>query len=123
MIQGGDPMGNGQGGTDVIPDEIVPALKFDIPGRLAMANAGPKTGSCQFFITEVPTPHLNGQHTIFGQTVEGMGVVRTIARASAKATIKKIAFERVGPGPAVNPPAPAAAKKSAAPAKKAPAKK
>src|ERR1700683_4092481 len=67
MIQGGDPTGTGMGDPGfVIPDEFSPNLKFDIPGRLAMANAGPHTGGCQFFITVVPTPHLNGKHTIFG---------------------------------------------------------
>jgi peptidyl-prolyl cis-trans isomerase A (cyclophilin A) len=79
MIQGGDPLGTGTGGTDPIPDEFHPTLKFDVPGRLAMANAGLGTGSCQFFITEVPTPHLNGRHTIFGQVVEGQELVGRVA--------------------------------------------
>jgi peptidyl-prolyl cis-trans isomerase A (cyclophilin A) len=82
MIQGGDPSGTGTGnaGLTPIPDEFHPTLKFDIPGRLAMANSGPNTGTCQFFITEVPTPHLNGRHTIFGQVVEGQELVGEIAR-------------------------------------------
>lgn len=80
MIQGGDPLGTGTGGTDDIPDEFHPSLKFDVPGRLAMANAGPGTGSCQFFITEGLTPHLTGRHTIFGQVVEGQDLVAQIAR-------------------------------------------
>ena len=80
MIQGGDPLGTGTGGTDVIPDEFNPSLTFDRPGRFGMANAGPGTGSSQFFITEVPTPHLNGLHTIFAQVVEGQDVVDKIAR-------------------------------------------
>jgi len=77
MIQGGDPMGTGMGdgGMAPIPDEFHPSLKFDKPGRLAMANAGLRTGTCQFFITEVPTPHLDGKHTIFGQVVEGQDIV------------------------------------------------
>jgi peptidyl-prolyl cis-trans isomerase A (cyclophilin A) len=79
MIQGGDPLGTGTGGTEPIPDEFHPTLKFDVPGRLAMANAGPGTGSCQFFITEGPTPHLNGRHTIFGQVIEGQELVTRIA--------------------------------------------
>ena len=69
MIQGGDPAGNGIGDIGfTIPDEFRNDLLFDRPGRLAMANEGrPHTGAAQFFITEVPTPHLNGKHTIFGQ--------------------------------------------------------
>ena len=86
MIQGGDPTGTGMGGTESIPDEFHPSLQFDRPGRLAMANAGPSTGSCQFFITDVPTPHLNNRHTIFGQVVEGMDVVEKIAHVPADPT-------------------------------------
>jgi len=80
MIQGGDPLGNGTGGTDPIIDEFHPSLRFDIPGRVAMANAGPNTGSSQFFITEGTPGHLNGRHTIFGQVVEGQELVGKIAR-------------------------------------------
>src|SRR5262249_50751569 len=62
MIQGGDPTGTGMGDIGfTIPEEFVPTLKFDQPGRLGMAKAtAPHTGSSQFFITEVPTPHLDG---------------------------------------------------------------
>ncbi len=68
MIQGGDPLGNGTGDAGFyFADEISPALRFDVPGRLAMANSGPGTNSSQFFITETPVPQLNGRHTIFGQ--------------------------------------------------------
>jgi peptidyl-prolyl cis-trans isomerase A (cyclophilin A) len=118
MIQGGDPLGNGSGGTKAIPDEFHPTLKFDVPGRFGMANSGPNTGSCQFFITEVPTPHLNGGHTIFGQVTEGMDVVKAIARVPTKAEnaplkpvrIVKVSFERVGAAPV--PPAKPAVKKA-----------
>ena len=68
MIQGGDPLANGRGDAGFyIPDEFSPALRFDVPGRLAMANSGPSTSSSQFFVTEAPTPQLNGNYTIFGQ--------------------------------------------------------
>jgi peptidyl-prolyl cis-trans isomerase A (cyclophilin A) len=121
MIQGGDPTGTGMGGTDPIKDEFAPNLKFDKAGRLAMANAGPGTGSCQFFITEVPTPHLNGLHTIFGQVIEGQDVVNKIARVpktgdkpTTPVVIKAIKFERVGAAPApVAPPKPITIQKKA----------
>jgi peptidyl-prolyl cis-trans isomerase A (cyclophilin A) len=80
MIQGGDPLGTGTGGTDAIIDEFHPTLRFDIPGRVAMANAGPGTGSSQFFITEGTPGHLDGRHTIFGQVIEGQELVGQIAR-------------------------------------------
>jgi cyclophilin family peptidyl-prolyl cis-trans isomerase len=68
MIQGGDPLGTGSGDPGYsFKDEIVPSLNFDVPGRLAYANSGPDTNGSQFFITEVPTPHLNGHYVIFGQ--------------------------------------------------------
>src|SRR5947209_8330089 len=68
MIQGGDPLGTGSGDPGYsFKDEIVPSLNFDIPGRLAYANSGPDTNGSQFFVTEVPTPHLNGHYVIFGQ--------------------------------------------------------
>jgi len=75
MSQGGGPTGTGvgDGGLAPIPGEFDPSLKFDKPGRLAMANAGPRTGACQFFIAEVPTPHLNGKHTIFWTGRRGIG--------------------------------------------------
>ncbi len=79
MIQGGDPAGNGTGDPGYkFRDEIDASLKFDRGGRLAMANSGPNTNGSQFFITEVPTPHLNGRHTIFGQC-EPVSLVTKIA--------------------------------------------
>lgn len=122
MVQGGDPTGTGSGAVGfTIPDEIAPSLKFSRPGLLAMANIGEKnSGDCQFFITLAPTPHLNGQHTIFGETVEGLDVVNKMVAVRRNSQdkpltpirIKALTFERVGPAPANDPLAPRAAKKS-----------
>ena len=87
MIQGGDPLGTGTGDPGYkFEDEIVPSLTFDRPGRLAMANAGPGTNVSQFFITVVPTLHLNGHHTIFGQCDEAsVDLGKKIARVPRNA--------------------------------------
>ncbi len=81
MIQGGDPTGTGTGGAGyTIPDEIRPDLRFDVPGRLAMAGRGPNTASSQFFVTLAPASHLDGQHTIFGQcTKDGVKIADDMA--------------------------------------------
>ncbi len=117
MIQGGDPLGSGMGGTETIPDEFDLDLRFDRPGLLAMANAGPDTGSSQFFITEGTPTHLNNRHTIFGQVIEGQDVVDAIARVPrddddkprTPVVMRKVTIERF-PRPAAAPKAPAAKK-------------
>jgi peptidyl-prolyl cis-trans isomerase A (cyclophilin A) len=92
MIQGGDPAGSGMGDPGYqFEDEFDPNLGFDVPGRLAMANSGPNTNGSQFFITEVPTEHLNGKHTIFGQCDESsLLVVKTIARVQVGSEDKPV---------------------------------
>jgi peptidyl-prolyl cis-trans isomerase A (cyclophilin A) len=81
MIQGGDPLGTGMGGPGYkFDDEISPKLEFDRPGILAMANSGPNTNGCQFFITVAPEPHLNGNYSIFGEVVTGQDVADAISK-------------------------------------------
>jgi peptidyl-prolyl cis-trans isomerase A (cyclophilin A) len=82
MIQGGDPAGTGMGGPGYqFQDETKGSPhKFDKAGKLAMANSGPNTNGSQFFITVVPTPWLTGNHTIFGEVVEGQDIVDKITK-------------------------------------------
>ena len=111
MIQGGDPSGTGGASIGfVIPDEWTRSgLTFNVPGRVAMANAGPNTSDCQFFITTDPTPSLDEKHTIFGQVVDGMNIVQKIVgvprdandRPRTPVTIQTVQVFRVGPEPQV----------------------
>ncbi|MFN3201209.1 MAG: peptidylprolyl isomerase [Bradymonadia bacterium] len=81
MVQAGCPDGRGTGGPGYeIADEFSPNLRHDRPGIFSMANRGPNTGGSQFFITEVPTPHLDGRHAVFGELIEGLELLQAIAR-------------------------------------------
>ena len=91
MIQGGCPSGNGMGGPGYrFADEFVSELRHDSPGKLSMANAGPGTNGSQFFITHVPTPHLDDAHTIFGavKSEEDQKIVDQIEQGDQIQTIK-----------------------------------
>jgi peptidyl-prolyl cis-trans isomerase A (cyclophilin A) len=121
MIQGGDPTGTGMGDPGFsFDDEFDPALNFDQPGRLAMANSGPNTNGSQFFITEQPYDSLNQHYTLFGQCdPASVTVVQSIARVERDAddkpltpvVLKKVTIVREGqpvPPPPAEPPAAAA---------------
>jgi peptidyl-prolyl cis-trans isomerase A (cyclophilin A) len=128
MIQGGDPTATGAGEVGfVIDDEYHPSLSFDKPGVFGMANAGPRTGSSQFFITETPQERLTGRHTIFAQVISGQSVVDQIARVPRDdqdkprtgVRILHITFQRVGPAPPNAPEGAPARMPAKAPLKKA----
>jgi len=99
MIQGGDPTGTGTGGVSIwggpFSDELSPKVKFDKPGILAMANAGPNTNGSQFFITCAQTPWLNMHHTIFGEVISGYEVVQKIENVAIGASDRPLEEQKI----------------------------
>jgi peptidylprolyl isomerase len=99
MIQGGDPTGTGMGGQSIwgnpFADEVREDVKFDKPGILAMANAGPNTNGSQFFITTVPTPWLNMHHTIFGELIAGQDVLTKIEGTPVGAQDRPVTDQKI----------------------------
>jgi peptidyl-prolyl cis-trans isomerase A (cyclophilin A) len=100
MIQGGDPLGTGTGGPGYQFEDEVPSNgpRFDRPGLLAMANAGPNTNGSQFFVTVTATDWLTGKHTIFGEVTEGYDVVEAISKlptGSQDRPVSEVVLERI----------------------------
>ncbi|MBI1305602.1 MAG: hypothetical protein GC181_03190 [Bacteroidetes bacterium] len=91
VIQGGDPLGNGTGNPGYrFKTEVSPDLKHDKAGTVAMANSGPNTNGCQFYITHTSTPHLDGGYNVFGYVVKGMDVVNKISVGDKIISVKII---------------------------------
>ncbi len=99
MIQGGDPTATGRGGASLwgkpFFDEVSPDARFDRPGLLAMANAGPDTNGSQFFITTVPAPWLNMKHTIFGEVIAGYAAVEKIENTQTGPMDKPVEEQKI----------------------------
>ena len=127
MIQGGDPKGTGEGDPGyAFKNETSPTLKFDRPGRMAYANAGPGTNGSQFFITEIAYPSLNGNYTIFGQCDEpSIALVKQIARMGRDANdrpYRPVKINHISVTQSIAAAKPAGASKPAGTAAKPPAK-